>query len=73
MTQTDVLTQEKERKLKEIKELNINPYPYSYNKTHDSLEIKTKFNSLKPEESKCCRKNYDSKKNGESYIYAYTG
>ncbi len=33
-------------KLKKLRELGINPYPYTYNRTHGAAEIIEKFNSL---------------------------
>lgn len=49
MAEEDII-KERIRKLNELKELGINPYPYSYKKTHDASEILEKYNTLKPEE-----------------------
>ncbi|MFC1697350.1 lysine--tRNA ligase [Nanoarchaeota archaeon] len=47
---TNRLIQERMRKLKEIRELGINPYPYSYEVTHHAKQIHEEFEKLKPEE-----------------------
>ncbi len=44
------LIDERIRKLKEIVDLGINPYPYKYDPTHTSHEILGKYNALKAEE-----------------------
>lgn len=44
------LIQERKKKLDEIRDLGIEPYPYSYEKTDSSSEINSKFSELKPEE-----------------------
>jgi lysyl-tRNA synthetase class 2 len=40
----------REEELVEIEEKGINPYPYSFNKTHSAIEIKDNFDEEKPEE-----------------------
>ncbi len=50
MEEENRLVQEKIRKLNELKELDVNPYPYSYDKTHNSAEIKQKHDGLAAEE-----------------------
>lgn len=51
MSEIDVLAKEKLRKLGEIKERGINPYPYSYDKKSKSVDIKSKWDDkLKEEE-----------------------
>ncbi len=47
MTEEDRLIQDRIKKLKEIKEMGIDPYPYRYDKTHDCSEILNKHQSLK--------------------------
>src|SRR3989344_8209853 len=44
------LVQERIRKLNELKELGVNPYPYRYDKTHDCADTKKKYEGLAPEE-----------------------
>lgn len=50
MTETDILTQEKLRKLAEIKAMDINPYPHSYTKIDATKKIKQEFENLQAEE-----------------------
>ncbi len=38
------------RKLNEMKELGINPYPYTYNQTHHAKNVNDKYTTLKSEE-----------------------
>ncbi|MBR9700569.1 lysine--tRNA ligase [Candidatus Woesearchaeota archaeon] len=45
------LIAEKKRKLEELRKLDIEPYPYSYDQTHHAAEIKTLFAKLQEEES----------------------
>ncbi len=40
------LRQEKRRKLKELREKGINPYPYNYDKTHEAAKLKEKYAGL---------------------------
>jgi lysyl-tRNA synthetase class 2 len=40
----------REQALNEIEETGVNPYPYSYDKSHDATEILNNFNDEKPEE-----------------------
>jgi len=47
---TTYLDENKLRKLQEIKDVGINPYPYSYHQTHHATEINQKYAYLKPEE-----------------------
>lgn len=44
------LIQERKNKRESLIEAGINPYPYSYNKTHDAQTIKKTYENLKPEE-----------------------
>ena len=46
----DVLTQEKLRKLQEIRDMNINPYPHTYTRTHTAEEVHKSHESLAAEE-----------------------
>lgn len=51
MNETDVLAKEKLRKLGEIRERGVNPYPYSFDKKGNTKDIKAKYSEkLKPEE-----------------------
>ncbi|SHH19051.1 lysine--tRNA ligase [Thermosipho atlanticus] len=36
--------------IKKLRELGVNPYPYSFDKTHSSMDIKEKFSALNPGE-----------------------
>ena len=45
------LIQERKRKLSEIHTLNVNPYPYSFKKTHTSTQLQEKYSGLKAEET----------------------
>ncbi len=44
------LINERKRKLEDLKKLNLNPYPYSYDVKENSQQINTSFAGLKPEE-----------------------
>ncbi len=44
------LIAERVKKLNQLRELGINPYPYGFNQTHHSKELHDKYLSLKPEE-----------------------
>lgn len=44
------LIAERNKKLKELISLNINPYPYSFEKSHSSKDINEEFSKLKKEE-----------------------
>jgi lysyl-tRNA synthetase class 2 len=50
MAHDNHLIQERIRKLNELREKGINPYPYSYDVSKKSSEIKKEFSYLKPEE-----------------------
>lgn len=50
MTTEDNLITQRLKKLEEIRKLKIDPYPYSYNKTHNAEEILNKFSEIKKEE-----------------------
>ena len=50
MGRQDQITNERLRKLKELKEQGINPYPNKYEKSHNSSELQEKYSSLKPEQ-----------------------
>ncbi|MCB0347576.1 MAG: lysine--tRNA ligase, partial [Bdellovibrionales bacterium] len=45
------LRQEKRRKLKELREKGVNPYPYKYDKTHEAARLKEKYAGLNTGES----------------------
>jgi lysyl-tRNA synthetase class 2 len=49
MEETSELLQHRQEKLKKLKEKNINPYPYSFKKTHTSAEIIQNFEKLEGE------------------------
>ncbi|MFW5977471.1 MAG: lysine--tRNA ligase [Candidatus Nanoarchaeia archaeon] len=51
---THHLVQERLRKLSEIRERGVNPYPYNYSVTKKSAEIKEKHAFLAPEEKSGC-------------------
>ena len=44
------LIQERKRKLEELKQLGINPYPYSFEQKDHAAEIQKKYKKLKKEE-----------------------
>jgi len=44
------LIDERIRKLDELRKLGINPYPYSYKRTHHAADILTAYKGLKPEQ-----------------------
>ncbi|MEK6960686.1 MAG: lysine--tRNA ligase [Nanoarchaeota archaeon] len=44
------LVKERLRKLDELRQMGVDPYPYSFPKTHDAKAILDEFQSLKPEE-----------------------
>ncbi|MBW2966067.1 lysine--tRNA ligase [Candidatus Woesearchaeota archaeon] len=44
------LIQERKRKLEELKQLGINPYPYSFDQRNHAAEINEKYKKLKKEE-----------------------
>ncbi|HME86997.1 MAG TPA: amino acid--tRNA ligase-related protein, partial [Candidatus Nanoarchaeia archaeon] len=50
MEPENVLVQERLNKLKEIKALGVNPYPYNYNRTHHAEHVKTTFAHLQAQE-----------------------
>lgn len=43
---------EKKRKLQNLRDLNINPYPYKYERTGEAADIKAKFSELEDGEKK---------------------
>jgi lysyl-tRNA synthetase, class II len=45
------LIAERKRKLEELRELGINPYPYKYDQTHHAQELQTLYMRLQPAES----------------------
>lgn len=51
MEETSELLLHRREKLKKLKEKNINPYPYSFKRTHTSLEIIQNFERLSAEET----------------------
>lgn len=44
------LVKERLRKLEELKKLGINPYPYSYNKKDNAIDLNKKYEKLKKEQ-----------------------
>lgn len=42
------LRAEKRKKLHELKEAGIDPFPHCFNKTHQAIDIKSKYESLEP-------------------------
>jgi lysyl-tRNA synthetase class 2 len=46
---SDRLRNERLRKLKELKDAGINPYPYSFKRTHTAEELKERYKDLAPE------------------------
>ncbi len=50
MSTEESLINQRLEKLQEIRKLDVDPYPYSYNKTHDAKEILKEFSHLKAEE-----------------------
>ena len=46
---SDRLRNERFRKLKELKDAGINPYPYSFKRTHTAEELKERYKDLAPE------------------------
>ncbi|MBC8500150.1 MAG: lysine--tRNA ligase [DPANN group archaeon] len=50
MKEKDHLVKERLRKLKEIRELGVNPYTYRYNQTHNATDLQSKFKKLKKEQ-----------------------
>lgn len=50
MEERNHLIKEKIRKLNEIREMGVNPYPYAYDVTSSSIKIKEKYKDLKEEE-----------------------
>jgi len=50
MEDENKLIKERKDKLARIRELNIDPYPYSFDVKHKSSELLEKFDKLKPEE-----------------------
>lgn len=50
MEKPNIFMQNRLRKLDEMKEDGINPYPYNYEVTHKAKEILESYDSLKPEE-----------------------
>ncbi len=50
MAEHNHLVEERKRKLEELRQQKINPFPYRYERTHASSEIHEKFAKLKKEE-----------------------
>lgn len=50
MGETSHLINERIKKLEELRQQNINPFPYKFERTHMSSEIQEKFSKLKKEE-----------------------
>lgn len=46
---SDRLRNERLRKLKELREAGINPYPYSFKRTHTAEQLKEKYKDLAPD------------------------
>ncbi len=47
-TETTRLRAERLRKLKELKEAGVNPYPYSFERSHTAAELKERYEELPP-------------------------
>ena len=52
MSRQEQIISERLKKLKELKEQGINPYPHNYEKKHSTKELREKYKSLKPEHYK---------------------
>lgn len=50
MIEENALIKERIRKLEEIRESGINPYPYQFDKTHDAKQIIEKYDSIEKED-----------------------
>ena len=50
MTEENILIAERIRKLQEIRESGVNPYPYVFDKTHNALELHRKYGEVPSEE-----------------------
>ena len=50
MSEENRLIKERLRKLKELRENNVNPYPYTFDRTNYSVQIKEAYEHLEPEE-----------------------
>jgi lysyl-tRNA synthetase class 2 len=50
MTREDEMIKERMKKIDELRELKINPYPYSYEQKQHAKELQEKYSKLKPEE-----------------------
>ena len=50
MPTEEELIGERKRKLAEIRNIGINPYPYSFNPTHKAADLHATYNSLLPEQ-----------------------
>lgn len=48
-TESSRLRDERLRKLRELKEAGINPYPYSFKRSHTAAELKEKYKELPPD------------------------
>jgi lysyl-tRNA synthetase class 2 len=51
MTREEQIIKERLRKLQELKEKGINPYPAKFEKKHDTAELQKKYKKLKPGKS----------------------
>lgn len=49
MTREEEIVKERLRKIEDLRKKGINPYPYSYNRTHLAQELQEKFKDLKNE------------------------
>ena len=50
MDEENLLVKERLKKLEELRQLKINPYPYHFDKTHHANDLSHKYANLKPEE-----------------------
>ena len=50
MTEENILMQEKLKKLNNLKEMGVNPYPYHFDMTHHAADILENYSHLKKEE-----------------------
>ena len=46
MTREDEIVKERFKKIEELRKKGINPYPYSYNRTHLAQELQEKFKDM---------------------------
>ena len=51
MSQDNILIKERKEKLQKIRDMGINPYPYNFNRTHFTQDIKDNFDELFSQET----------------------